>query len=175
MSHDERSMTPVLRSRRAALLALATACALSTQGCGFAVKHPAVTAGIAAGALGFTTCKLASDSWASCGYVGGGAAAFLGLVTAAALWLGGDGDSTGLDDEPLPPLLEEGPPSSANEPPANPPSNPPSANPPSANPPSANPPSANPPPTIPPSATPPPTNPPSANPSPTNPPSANPD
>lgn len=155
MSHDERSMTPVLRSRRATLLALATACALSTQGCGFAVKHPAVTAGIAAGALGFTTCKLASDSWASCGYVGGGAAAFLGLVTAAALWLGGDGDSTGLDDEPLPPLLEDGPPPSANEPPANPPS---------ATPPPPNPPSATPPPTNAPSATPPPTNPPSANP-----------
>jgi hypothetical protein len=114
-------------SRRAALVAFATACALSTQGCGFAVKHPAITAGIAAGTLGFTTCKLASDNWAACGYVGGGAAAVLGLVTAAALWLGGDGDSSGLD-EPLPPLVEEGPPPSANEPPANPPAaNPPAA------------------------------------------------
>jgi hypothetical protein len=146
-------------SRRAALVAFATACALSTQGCGFAVKHPAITAGIAAGTLGFTTCKLASDNWAACGYVGGGAAAFLGLVTAAALWLGGDGDSTGLD-EPLPPLLEEGTPPSANEPPANPPAaNPPAANPPAANPPSTNPPAANPPTTNPPSS-----NPPGANP-----------
>ena len=135
---------------RAALPALAMACALSTPGCGFAVKHPAITAGIAAGTLGFTTCKLASDNWAACGYAGGGAAAFLGLVTWAALWLGGDGDSTGLD-EPLPPLLEEGPPPPASEPPANPPAasspptNPPSASPPPTNPPSTNPPSATPP------------------------------
>jgi hypothetical protein len=157
-------MTPMLGTRRAALPALAMACALSTQGCGFAVKHPAITAGIAAGTLGFATCKLASDNWAACGYVGGGAAAFLGLVTAAALWLGGDGDSSGLD-EPLPALLEEGPPPSASEPHANPPSaNPPSASPPSASPPSANPPSANPPSANPPSANSPSANPPSANP-----------
>ena len=158
-------MTPTLRCRRAALPALAMVCALSTQGCGFAVKHPAVTAGITAGTLGFTTCKLASDNWAACGYVGGGAAALLGLVTAAALWLGGDGDSSGLD-EPLPLLLEEpAPPPSANDPSANDPSaNPPPANPAPANSPPASPPSASSPSASPPSASPPSANPPSANP-----------
>jgi hypothetical protein len=143
---------------RAALPALAMACALSAPGCGFAVKHPAITAGIAAGTLGFTTCKLASDNWEACGYAGGGAAAFLGLVTWAALWLGGAGDSTGLD-EPLPALLEEGPPPSASEPPASPAANPPSADPPSTNPPPTSPPSTNPP-----GANPPSTSPPGANP-----------
>ena len=54
---------------RATLSAIAVACVLSAPGCGFAVKHPGVTAGIAAGTLGFTTCKLASDNWEACGYV----------------------------------------------------------------------------------------------------------
>jgi hypothetical protein len=142
------AMNAQARRHRATLSAIAVASVLAAPGCGFAVKHPAITAGIAGGTLGFTTCKLASDNWAACGYVAGGAGAFLGLVTAAALWLGGDGDSTGLD-EPLPPLLEDGPPSSppANPAPANPaPANPAPANPAPANPAPANPPPANPPP-----------------------------
>lgn len=152
-------MNARIGTHRATLAAIAVACVLWAPGCGFAVKHPAVTAGIAAGALGFTTCKLASDNWQACGYVAGGAGAFLGLVTAAALWLGGDGDSSGLD-EPLPPLLEDGP----QSPPTadSPATNPPTASPPTASPPTASPPTASPPTASPPTANPPSTNPPGA-------------
>jgi hypothetical protein len=76
----------------------------STPGCAFAVEHPAVTAGAVAGTLGFATCKLASDDYGACLLVGGGAAALLGLVAAAAIWLGGDGHSTAIEEQaqPLP-------------------------------------------------------------------------
>jgi hypothetical protein len=145
-----------------AVLAAATiACALSAMpACGVAVKHPAITAGVVAGSLGFATCKLASDNYAACGLVGGGAGAFLGLVTAAALWLGGDGNSTGLDEQaqPLPegdqpPMPVALPPDSSN---ASPPGRPvgPSTNPPAMTPPPTKPPSTNPPSTSPPSTSP---------------------
>lgn len=80
---------------------------LPASGCSFAVKHPAVTAGIAGGLLGFGTCKLASDDYPSCLGVAGGAGAFLGLAAAAALWLGGDGHTV-LIEEQAKPLPEDG-------------------------------------------------------------------
>ncbi len=43
-------------------------------GCTFATKHPAATAGIAAGSVGFTTCFVAVEKLDSCGAVGGIAA-----------------------------------------------------------------------------------------------------
>jgi len=43
-------------------------------GCTFATKHPAATAGIAAGTMGFTTCFIAVEKLDSCGAVGGVAA-----------------------------------------------------------------------------------------------------
>jgi hypothetical protein len=164
-------------SARAVLAAATIACALSaTPACGFAVKHPAITAGVVAGSLGFATCKLASDNYAACGLVAGGAGAFLGLVTAAALWLGGDGNSSALDEQALP--EEDQPPMPVALPPDPPstgsPVGPSPATPPSANSPATSAPSTNPPPTSPPSTSPAPSNPPSANtqsksPAPTNP------
>jgi hypothetical protein len=94
-----------VRARSRTLVAAALVAALaSAPGCAFAVDHPAVTAGIVGGTLGFGTCKLASDSYGTCAVVGGGAGAFLGLVAAAALWLGGDGHSVMIEEQaqPLP-------------------------------------------------------------------------
>ena len=76
-------------------------------GCAFAVDHPAVTAGVVAGALGFGTCKLASDNYGTCLAVAGGAGGFLAVVAAAALWLGGDGHTV-MAEEQAQPLPEDG-------------------------------------------------------------------
>ena len=145
----------------AASLAVALAAA-PLAGCESAVKHPATTAGIIGATLGFGTCKLNSDNWGACAAVGGGAGAFLALVAATAIWLGGDGHSIAVEEEAPPPPLEDTRPrrhrtppaepatsdpdqSPATAPPVNAPRDPAPANPPSANPPSANPPSATPP------------------------------
>ena len=87
-----------------ARLALVAALAAPASGCSFAVDHPAITAGIVGGTLGLATCKLASDDLGACLAVGGGAGAFLGLVAAGALWLGGDGHTAPTEDlaQPLP-------------------------------------------------------------------------
>jgi len=93
------------RTKAGTLVSAALVAALaSTPGCAFAVEHPAVAAGVVGGTLGFGTCKLASDSYGACAVVGGGAGAFLGLVAAAALWLGGDGHSVAVEEQaqPLP-------------------------------------------------------------------------
>lgn len=87
------------------VLAVTLAAALpSTPGCSFAVNHPAVATGVVGGTLGLATCKLASDDIGACLAVGGGAGAFLGLVAAAALWLGGDGHTVMTEEQaqPLP-------------------------------------------------------------------------
>lgn len=99
-------MTPPARPG-AIWLAVALAAASPSAGCASAVKHPAITAGIVAGTLGLGTCKLASDNTAACFAVGGGAGAFLGLVTATALWLGGDGNTVMTEDPAQPLPLED--------------------------------------------------------------------
>jgi len=102
---DRRLKAMGTRSRAGALLTIVLAVALpATPGCSFAVNHPAITAGVVGGTLGLATCKLASDNIGACLAVGGGAGAFLGLVTAAALWLGGDGHTVMIEEQaqPLP-------------------------------------------------------------------------
>jgi hypothetical protein len=101
---------PMDRPTAAALLAIALAAGLPSAGCESAVKHPAITAGIIGGTLGFTTCKLGSDNLGACVAVSGGTAAFLGLVAAAALWLGGDGNSSVIEEEQVQPLPADGSP-----------------------------------------------------------------
>jgi hypothetical protein len=137
--------------------ALALAAALALPGCSFAVNHPAVTAGIVGGALGGATCKLASDDLGACVAVAGGAGAFLGLVAAAALWLGGDGH-TAPTEETAQPLPDDGHPVRHRRhraPPTEPAA--PAATDPSASPPGAPPPAASPPaPPAPPPVAPPP-------------------
>jgi hypothetical protein len=121
-------------TRAAGLVAVALAIGpLSAPGCAFAVEHPAVTTGIVGGTLGFGTCKLASDSYGACALVGGGAAAFLALVTAAALWLGGDGHSI-MAEPQAQPLPDEPRPARTRKPPSSPPSDNPAAPPPSESP-----------------------------------------
>ena len=98
-------MTGHVRTKAGALSALTLVAALSSApGCDFAVNHPAVTAGLVGGTLGLATCKLASDNIGTCLAVGGGAGAFLGLVAATALGLGGDGHSVLIEEQaqPLP-------------------------------------------------------------------------
>jgi hypothetical protein len=100
-------MTGGARRSAGTLTAVTLIAALASEpGCSFAIKHPAVTAGVVGGTLGLATCKLASDDIGACLAVGGGAGAFLGLVAAAALWLGGDGHSV-LIEEQAQPLPEE--------------------------------------------------------------------
>ena len=61
--------------RRAALVML-----LALGSCEFAQKHPAVTAGITAGSIGFVGCMADNVDVAPCGAVGAGAAIFLGGI-----------------------------------------------------------------------------------------------
>lgn len=104
-------------ARLAALIASALATGLPQAGCAFAVDHPAITAGTVGGAIGLGTCRLASDDNLACLGVGGAAGAFLGLIAATALWLGGDGHSV-LIEEQAQPLPDDGRPIKRHRPPA---------------------------------------------------------
>ena len=75
--------------------ALALTLAISVTGCAFAVQHPPATAAILGGSIGLVTCEVGTDfeEHAACGVVTAGAAAVLGLVTWAAIALGGPGDT----------------------------------------------------------------------------------
>jgi hypothetical protein len=94
--------------RRAACVALAGALALAAGGggCGFAVRHPAVTAGLVAGTLTLGTCELESPEHGTCFAAAGIAGAALGLIAAGALWLGSSGEDSVLQPppEPAPPI-----------------------------------------------------------------------
>jgi hypothetical protein len=108
----------MMRPARATALWLAALAAAPSTGCGFAVKHPAIATGIVGGTLGLATCKLASDNTGACFAVGGGAGAFLGLITAAALWLGGDGNTIPAEEQAQPlPQLEDTRPRRRRQPP----------------------------------------------------------
>jgi hypothetical protein len=71
--------------------------------CNFAVKHPAVTAGIVAGTTALVTCELASEDHKNCFMAGGAVGVGLALIAAVALWLGSE-------DEPAPTTSSEPPP-----------------------------------------------------------------
>ena len=113
-------MTGHGRTKAGALSAITLVATLSSApGCNFAVNHPAVTAGIVGGTLGLATCRLATDNIGACLAVGGGAGAFLGLVAATALWLGGDGHSVMIEDQAQP-LPDDGRPRRRQNPPVDP-------------------------------------------------------
>jgi hypothetical protein len=59
-------------------------------GCNFAVKHPAVTAGVVAGTVALGTCELASNDDKQCFITSGAVGIGLALVAAGALWLGSE-------------------------------------------------------------------------------------
>lgn len=55
---------------------------LALAGCTFSQTHPAVTAGIAGGVVGFGGCYVDGVKTSTCGIVGGAAALFLGGIAA---------------------------------------------------------------------------------------------
>lgn len=101
---------------RSGWAAVVAAAALAVApGCGFAVRHPAITVGLVTGGLALGTCELATEEHAACFAAGGGAAAFLGLIAAAALWLGDTGEPSVLhapwpEPPPEPPAPAPAPP-----------------------------------------------------------------
>jgi hypothetical protein len=50
--------------------------------CTFSQRHPAITAGIVGGAIGFSACAVDNARMKTCAIVGGGAAVFLGGIMA---------------------------------------------------------------------------------------------
>lgn len=112
---------PVLRPRPQLMRAPALVLAISLTGCAFAVKHPAVTAGVVGGTVAFGTCELGTDldSHGTCGIVGGSAALALAGVVALAILLGGDGHTV-LQE----PMTEDPPPIVRDKKPAPPPAPP---------------------------------------------------
>jgi hypothetical protein len=86
--------------KRAAFLLLL---AIPLAGCGFAVKHPAVTAGIVGGSLGLVTCELATQGrQLECFEVAGAAGALLAATVVVATWLGTEEEDPVPVEEPLP-------------------------------------------------------------------------
>jgi hypothetical protein len=91
--------------RRAAATAT-LAGVLLTVTCAPAVRHPAITAAVAGGVIGFGACEVESISVGTCGLIGGGAAVFLGGIAALVLWLSPPSDHQilqggSLDGEPI--------------------------------------------------------------------------
>lgn len=109
-------------------VAIALVCCLAS--CSFAVKHPAITAGIVGGTVTLGSCELASADQKACFMYSGVAALGLGLVVAAALWLGtyeeeevapppGDDPKSGPQPDPEPDRdLDPEPPAAPATPPA---------------------------------------------------------
>jgi hypothetical protein len=86
------------------LLSIVTIAALLVQlSCNFAVKHPAITAGIVGGSVALVTCELASEDHKNCFIAGGAVGLGLALIAGFALWLG-------TEDEPAPTTSSDPPP-----------------------------------------------------------------
>ena len=89
-------------------LAVVLALGAALGSCAFAVKHPAITTAIAGAVIAGGTCELAITASANgakgnqgaCAIATGAVGLGLGLVVAAAIWLGGDGHTI-LVEEPL--------------------------------------------------------------------------
>jgi hypothetical protein len=79
--------------------ALVAAVALAAGSCEWAQRHPAVTAGIAGGTIGFFGCEVDSVKVTTCAAIGGAAGLFLGGIAGLAmLFL-----NTNEDDQQAPP------------------------------------------------------------------------
>lgn len=81
-------------------------------GCEFAVKHPAITAGIVGTTVGLGSCEIGTnfESNGACALIGGGAGLALLGVVGLAILLGGEGHTV-LFQEPLteqpPPIVRD--------------------------------------------------------------------
>jgi len=104
--------------------AIAFALIVTLSGCSFAVKHPAVTAGIVGATLGVGTCEVGTDfdEHGACVLVGGGAAVLLGGAVLLAVLLGGEGNTVLTepppDTRPDPPSIDDVPPTPTEPAPA---------------------------------------------------------
>ena len=107
----------------------------SLASCSFAVKHPAVTAGIVVGAVALGSCEIAGADHKACFAVSGAVGVSLALITVVALWLGYEDEApvateTGVDPtnlEPVPvfvPTPDQGPAKPTVEPAPPPPAEP---------------------------------------------------
>ena len=82
--------------------------------CGFAVRHPAITAAIVGGVVAGATCEISTHNSSggggregACAIVTGAAGVGLGAIVAAAIYFGGDGHTILIQDppaEPEPPI-----------------------------------------------------------------------
>jgi hypothetical protein len=69
-------------------------------------RHPAITATALGGTIGFGTCMVDSGHLGTCAAIGGGAAVFLGGITALVTLLTNPQEhSLHLDEEPAPPEI----------------------------------------------------------------------
>ena len=107
--------------------ATAAALIITLSSCAFAVEHPAASAGLVGGTLGFSTCEIGTDFdvHGPCVAVGVGAALLLGGAVFLATLLGGEGNTVlnapAPEIGPEPPSIDDVPPSPAPDaPPAEP-------------------------------------------------------
>ena len=70
--------------KRALSVVVMLSLGLPLGSCAFATKHPAVTIGLVAGSIGFTTCFLAVEKPGTCGLIGLGAGVAIGGITGLA-------------------------------------------------------------------------------------------
>ncbi|HEY4242000.1 MAG TPA: hypothetical protein VGM88_19405 [Kofleriaceae bacterium] len=112
--------------------AVALVAALSLGSCAFAVKHPAITAGLAGGALAGGLCELNVSDQKACALTTAGAGVGLAAIVLLAILIGGDGHTILVTDpdqpqpqQPLAPDPIPGPPGASLPPPPAPPPAPP--------------------------------------------------
>ncbi|MDB4953633.1 MAG: hypothetical protein JWO36_1202 [Myxococcales bacterium] len=86
------------------IAALAVAASLFCS-CEFTQRHPAVTAGIVGGSIGFGACAVDNGPLATCGIVGGSAAVFLGGLMALVTIFADTTDHSLPPDEPEEPEI----------------------------------------------------------------------
>ena len=76
--------------------------------CAGCAKHPPVTVGVAAGAIGFGACMVDDAHAGTCGIIGGGAAVLLGGLTALIMLVADTGDhSIPPDEQPEPEIIRK--------------------------------------------------------------------
>jgi hypothetical protein len=91
-----------MMARRAVAAASIFALWVGAASCGPAVKHPAITAGLAGALIGTGACELEQTSGGTCLLIGGGAGLFLGGIAALVLSLSPPAEHQILSTEPAP-------------------------------------------------------------------------
>lgn len=77
--------------------------ALTVGGCGFAQKHPGITAGLTAGTIGFGTCGISVEKLGTCSLIGAVAGLAIGGITGLVTTFADTGSHTmNMDEEEAP-------------------------------------------------------------------------